>query len=439
MKIASALPLALFVVRAQAYSGQGLKKLTLGSSSPAPAPAGAAPAGPAAAVAALRVTFEIKNYNYYDLTKETCPKAVQLATSSKEKGKKADVTPAKGAPDFNNALDEISSKVDAFGRDVANGAGVAAEKSGDKPPPPPWMEKKAKGASFVETERVCVLEHRSLAAIHSKSDACKTVMDVFRAAIEEVVRDVIKCTAAKASSAPASAQAGSPATLEPLPPQQQAFLQKVASAPAAAAASAPGAAGIPDPAIFITFSPGKEVGSGRSVLVEITFTDKPNNGMDDVAMTKPIIQRSLDNGSLVREVKAALEILTGLIARLGKMTMKTSNVDGWNVSKCKGHIKSLVNTFSHTYTKEQVPMALYNECTTFMTRMSFSNDYVLDRMDTVLCRKTTAKFAKHWNFGEKASGEDFELMCVRSCEAKFGKNAPQCNVEAGDSLAGKPL
>jgi hypothetical protein len=485
MKIISALALSLLFARAAAHAGQGLSAIVLASNAPAPAPGPASgpAAGPAAALAGLRVTFEIKNYNYYDLTKETCPQTDEADASSKKKDVKIDLSPAKEG--IHNAIKEIATKADEMGEDLAEVAGVVekddkAEKppwmedkaaaapkkapSKAKAPPveeasssevdeigedlenmvdrkdksaaPPWMKDKEAGASLLETSKssVCVIEHKSLAAIHAKSDSCKTVMDVFRSAIEEVVRDVIKCALNSAVGSAPAAVAQSPATLVPLPPQ--AFLQ---SAPAPAPATAPAPAGPPDPAIFVTFTPGKEVGSGRTVIVEITFTDKPNNGIDDVAGVKPLIKQVIKDGTLMREMKAALEIVTGLMAKIGKVKMSTAAVDAWNVKKCEGHVKNIVGQFSHHYTREQVPMAMFNECTNFMTRMSFSNDYVLDRTDTIVCRQTTAKFAKHWNYGEKAKPEDFELMCVRSCEAKFGKNAPQCNVEAGDELASQPL
>jgi len=413
------------------------------STAPAPAPAGAAPAGgPAAALNGLRLSFEIKNYNYYDLTKETCPKAdvEEQVASPSVKGKNIDVVAKKaGKPQtFDSAVREMGRDADKFGENtIEKGKGVKVEAgapifgtAGKNSEKPPWMNKKDKEAeSLLETDRVCAIDHKSLAAIHSKSDACKSVADVFRAAIEEVVRDVLKCNF------------DGPVAPEGVASSPAAFLQKASSAPAAAVATAPAAAagGVPNPAIFVTFSTGKKVGRGKSVMVEITFTDQPENGMDDVALAKPLIQKALDNGSLVTELKTALQIITGITAKFGKRTMEAAAVEAWNVKKCEAHVKKMVNVFSHTYTKEQVPMAMYNECTNFMTKMSFSNDHVLDRMDTVVCRQTTAKFAKHWDVGEKAEDKDFELMCVRSCESKFGKDAPQCNVAAGDKLAGKPL
>jgi len=425
---------AVFVVQVAAR--------TLSANAPASAAASAAPAGPAAALNALRLSFEIKNYNYYDLTKETCPKAFddEQEVSPKAKGKKLEAVATKDGQSPDDDMKDVGKDADKFGKNLGNGVKVELGapllgKAGEKAEKLPWMKKKD-GASFLQSDRVCDIAPKSLASIHSKSDTCKSIADVFRAAIGEVVRDVLKCTfnsPAAPSPAPASGVAASPA----------AFLQKGASAPSAAVVAAPApataAASVPDPAIFVTFSVGKKVGRGKSVIVEITFTDQPENGMDDVALAKPLIQRFLDNGSLVQELKAALQTLTGITAKFGKRTLKEAAVAAWNVKKCEAHVKSIVNVFSHSYTKEQVPMAMYNECTNFMTRMSFSHDHVLDRMDTVVCRKTTAKFAKHWDVGEKAEDKDFELMCVRACEAKYGKAAPQCHVAAGNKLAGKPL
>jgi len=169
------------------------------------------------------------------------------------------------------------------------------------------------------------------------------------------------------------------------------------------------------------------------------LTDTPSNGLDDVALSKAIIERALKLGFLKKELKAGLAIVSGIWPKLGKVKVETVAVESWDVPTCEGHVKNIVQQFSHHYTREQVPMAMFNECTNFMTRISFSNDHVLDPVDTLVCRKTTATFAKHWNYGEKAKDEDFQLMCVTACEAKFGKKAPRCHVVTGDKLAGKPM
>jgi len=483
MKWTSVVLLAILVAKVAGYAGHGSERLAAPAPAPASAPApNAAPAAAATSLAALRVSFEIKNYNYYDLTKETCPETQEqedLPDSSSKKTNKVKKT--SGMPSWNKAMKDFSAGVDNMGKDISGDAekmkvggkpqpppwmdkeGVRHVQSGEKevirshhpdskvegvdnmanemkdhseklrvgekPPPPPWMEDK-EPLNLLE-ESVCVIEHKSLAAIHSKSNSCTTVMEVFRSAIKEVVHDVIKCTSKSTgsvrASAPAAATSSSPA----------AFLQS-AAAPVAASAQLPPNAW-PNVATFVTFFPGGKVGHGKSIMVEMTFTDTPANGVDDVALTKEIIATALKNGMLRKEMKTALEIVTGIKPRLGKVTMQAKAVEAWDVKKCEGHVKHIVDRFAQHYTRAQVPMAIYNECTTFMTRMSFSHDYVLDRTDTLFCKRTTAKFANKWNFKDDVDPVDFEEMCVHACESKFGQNAPQCNVAAGDKLAGKPL
>jgi len=465
---------------------------------PAPAPASGPASAPVASVAALQVKFEIKNYNYMDLTRKTCPETEEQAlnappkTKTKrpvpDKSKEVDldivripdevktvkVKPIKGEVpkvekppkvpiETGTGLGEHVNKV--IGQDVDNINDVAkgkkvhvlpevpkkVEKSveedvqnteqvaeGDVPDVKvPGAEVKVKGASFLETAynmetAACKVQHSSLAAIHAQSDACKTVMDVFRDATKEVVRNTIKC-AFNSMIAKGSSFAPAPAMASPAP---AAFLQHNQQ-PASPAPATPGPVE-PDVSIFVTFSPGREVGNGRSVIVEITFTDKPN-GQDDVAMVNQILQNAIDSGLLLKELKDMLTMITGLYPKVGPVKMQAKAIEAWNVEKCEKHITHLVNDFSRTYTRERVPQALFNECTNFMTKLSFSNDIILDPQDTEMCRKATARFAKRWNFGEKAEPKDFEIMCVRSCEYKFGKNAPQCNIETGDALAKQPL
>lgn len=283
-------------------------------------------------------------------------------------------------------------------------------------------------------------------------------MDVFRSALDETVHGVIKCATAEALAAPPAAAAPASAFL-------QHHDQQAAPGPAA-----PGGAE-PNPAIFVTFSPATEIGRARSVNVEITFTDTPENGVDDVALAHKILEYALEQGSLTNELKRTLEIVTGIRPKFGKVKMELVNVAAWDVKKCEGHIQRIVKQFQVYYTRERVPQALFNECTNFMTRLSFSHDYVLDSRDTAMCKETTAKFAEHWNFGQgtpapaapagpaapapavaappapaasaapgaPGAAEDFEALCVRACEAKFGLEAPQCNTHFGDALLGKPL
>lgn len=414
--------LVVHVAQSVAFSSNGVETLAVPGPAPAPGPATAPAPAPAAGVAALRVTFEIKNYNYYDLSKQTCPETVKTInrspTASKgsaEESAESDKQKVK-PPDATKVIDEIHEHA----KDIGEHFEAGAEK------PLPWMEKKG-GASMLQTN-ACNIQRNIGASLKTKSDKCETVMDVLRAAIKEVTKEVILCTLHSHSRPPAPApvpslQASVPGGLHALP--AAAFLQK-APAPAPAASLSPASAE-PEVAIFVTFAPGKEMGPGRSMIVHITLTDTPGNGIDDVAMAKELIENAVRSSVFATEIKTALAIVTGIMPKLSKVALQAKAVEQWDVKKCEGHVKGIVHQFSHTYTREQVPMALYNECTNFITKMSFSHDYVLDRMDTMACRETTARFAKHWDFGE-AKDEDFGPMCTRACEAKFGKGAPQCIV-----------
>jgi len=191
--------------------------------------------------------------------------------------------------------------------------------------------------------------------------------------------------------------------------------------------------------VFVTFAPGRKVGTGRSTIVQIIFHDTPGNGIDDVAAVKPFLAWTREAGIFSHQLEHALGVVTSIKPRIKKVNIATEVIEQWNINKCESHIKDIVDDFTLHYTRAQVPMALYNECTNFMTRMSFSHDYVLDPMDTRRCKRATRKFEKKWNYGKNAEEKDFEGMCFQACEAKYGRNAPTCNIHAGDGLINQPL
>jgi len=465
---------------------------------PSPAAAGPAPAPGLPGLEALHITFEIMNFNYFDLTKVTCPKKVKFPKSkAKAINKKAGKGSKKGPafkdplahldkalptikagdvpePNVTKAIHHVHGHSDAIAKEVQKvddfGKGVSGK--------PPWMEKKGKkekakakdgddddegGASMLQVAACAPMPDLA----EAKSEECTTVMDVLRDAIKETVRGIIDCLYAQSLAAgPAGAPGPSPAGaatlpvsalpaapagvsgLVPLPPQAAAaagvFLQNRALAPAPALAAGPAPAPIakatmPEVKIFVTFSPGREMEGGRSTIAEIAFLDTPKNGLNDVAMVMPLVGSALESGLLKKQVKKALKKVTGIKPKLHKVELKTKVIEQWDVVKCEEHIKGIVQQFTLHYTRNQVPMALYNECTNFMTKMSFSHDYVLDPQDTVRCRRATAKFASHWGFGENAKNSDFEDMCIKACEAKYGRNAPTCNLHSGDGLIDQPL
>jgi len=285
------------------------------------------------------------------------------------------------------------------------------------------------------------------------STECTSIQDVLRDAIKETVRGMISCLfeqSISGSPAPGPAPMALPAPVAVAPesllpaagPAASFLMSKPTKAaqpaPAPAPSPGPSAPQEPDVNIFVTFTQGRKVGAGMSTIVNIVFLDTPANGIDDVAVAKPFLEWA-SAGLLNHQMDHALQEVTNIKPKIHKVKMTTEMIEQWNVEKCEKHIKGLVDTFSLHYTRAQVPMALYNECTTFMTKMSFSHDYVLDHMDTVRCKRATRKFEKKWNYGKNTEPKDFEGMCLAACEAKYGKNAPTCNVHEGDGLHGQPL
>lgn len=177
----------------------------------------------------------------------------------------------------------------------------------------------------------------------------------------------------------------------------------------------------------------------RTVIVKVTLVDRPKNGVDDLHASKAILKAMLASGELKTQIKAAIFAVTGVAPKISGLKVKSATVEGWDVKKCSSHMSTIVKSFTIHYSRAQVPLALYNECTNFMTKISFSHDYVLDHRDAARCRIATRKFERKWKYGKKADPKDFGNMCVRFCEAKYGNDAPSCHVSHGDKLAGQPL
>merc|ERR1719183_2620969 len=94
--------------------------------------------------------------------------------------------------------------------------------------------------------------------------------------------------------------------------------RKAAAAKAAAGAPGPSPGGAPAPSVptmpdvqvFITFSPGRKIGKGRSTMVEVAFLDTPSNAVDDVAAAKPFLDWMTKTGLFTHEVGQGLKEVT---------------------------------------------------------------------------------------------------------------------------------
>jgi len=165
----------------------------------------------------------------------------------------------------------------------------------------------------------------------------------------------------------------------------------------------------------------------QTTLLRVTLFERPGNGIDDTLGLKTQLKTLMHTGVLKASLEVAIEAVTGVKPKLAHLKVHSKSIALWDVQKCGNHMSKIVKSFAVHYTRRQVPMALYNACSTFMTKMSFSHDYILDNRDAVHCRTATRSFAQRWKMGKKDSDpKDFDKMCGRFCQAKYGEDSPQC-------------
>jgi len=165
-----------------------------------------------------------------------------------------------------------------------------------------------------------------------------------------------------------------------------------------------------------------------SVMVDVTITEGLDNGATDLEQSQKYVRTALLSGQLKESLRGAIYEVTGDAPDVRNLDVTKAKITQWNIDKCEKHFTKMVNTFTLHYTRAQVPAALYNECTNFMPKMSFSRDHILDSGDAARCRKATRAFQKHWKYGKNSKPKDFQQICLETCEAKFGKLAPRCHV-----------
>jgi hypothetical protein len=330
----------------------------------------------------------------------------------------------KGMDVVDGAAHEIEHGVEVVGHEIekdAKKAGHAIEHAGDGLKPKQGL-----------------LQRRRQLPYHD--DECETVEEVFRHAVEEVIHHTIEVFFDPHHLHHEQPLIAAPGPAVPNGMQPHAFLQS-APAPAPMMAAIESREEIE---VYVVFEPGRAFGPGnnpgKTIIVEILVTDALGGIEHDLTPLEHMFEEAMYSALFNNQMAAAFQKVTGVAPAMGVYHIKKKHIDLWNVTQCEGHLKSLISRFSRTYTRERVPSALYNECTNFMTKISFSHDYVLDRQDSVVCEKTTARFAKHWDYGKNPALFDFELMCVAACKHKFGKHAPKCQHEeaAGPSPAPSP-
>jgi hypothetical protein len=402
------------------------------------------------------VSFEIHNIDYNDLSEQTCPKKTVSHGAGSSGVDYDDDTDDDGEDEGpKDVIDHVMSGTKKLDKDMTKGIKNGVDGVREKIPPLPWMEK---GGALLQQANACVLTRRTLKATRARSKHCETVMEVFRRAIKEVVTDIITCMSITPAEEkkieeyelalpPGIAAAPAAATSFKLHKHKKrglrhrstAFLDSSAPAPAPMA-PVPQALVGSNVEIMVSFMPGESIGMGKSIIVDVGVMSLAAGGsVDHLKGFEDLLNKAIASGALAKEIEQALQLITGIAPKIDGFVLKHEKFAPFNMTKCEGHVKSIVKQFAKTYTKERVPMALYNECTNFMTKISFSNDRILDQRDTQACKETTASFAKHWKFGEKAADYDFMFMCRRACQAKFGELAQMCQVPGGPGPAPAPV
>jgi hypothetical protein len=441
---------------------------------PAPSPSlAASPASaPSPAISTASVEWDVENLNYYDLTKPWD----ETDENAKNLGSLANKPSGKSAEKPSGAADELSDVAESVNEGLAN---VADGKIGTAEGPSKGelknaakdVEKSVDGAMPDIGDTVDALPGVALLAnqVSVGKPEKVTVQNALRKAIEGAVKTTVcnplgqsasPAPALVLSTAPAPAPAPTTATLN-IPPPVNAILMAVASnrlrgnAPAPASAMSPASASCPQPKVHVAFSPGRSM-EGNSLLavqsgarlpprpigtrVKVSMFDRPGNALDDLAEAKAAMHTALANGVFMGNVHDAFhDVLPALVPKIVGLKIQNEVVKAWDIAKCESHMSTLVRNFTVHYTKRQVPMALYNECTDFTTKISFSHDYILDPQDAARCRSATKSFALKWKLGKNNDPKYFEEMCLTFCEAKFGNDAPLCHITAGDKLGGAPL
>jgi len=507
-----------------------------GSSAPSSAPA-SAPSAPLPSLNTLEVAWEIKNLNYYDLTKPWTPgkdvravgkdwtdeTAVErfadgLKNEKKKKSGKAGINPLK---DLHKGVGKVTDHIDKHADKAQEGADKAldgpddkaldglmkADKAlaksnavsddtkanqgsalpwptkgqGDAPASPKSKDdaappkskamlqgkgngKKAPEGSGLPWPTKAVqfgLYHRKNALLldrkSKQTSGVTTIQKVLRRSIEDSIKEMF-CTQTSSGPGPAPAPAPGPVLLPTpngaIPPPVNAALLSV---PAPMPAAAPSPMPMPEPEcqtpkVHVIFSPGSEM-KQRNVMtnkppvefppkttkVTVSIFDRPKNDENDLQKAAVVFKKALATGDLIEEMAEAVGKVTGIAPKFTGLKVKPATVKAWDIEKCENRMSKIIKTFTVHYTKRQVPMALYNECTNFVTKISFSHDHVLDHRDEVRCREATASFAKRWKLGKNDNPKDFNKMCVGFCEAKYGNDAPMCHLTGGDELASQPL
>lgn len=193
--------------------------------------------------------------------------------------------------------------------------------------------------------------------------------------------------------------------------------------------------------ISVSYHPGEAHTSatgaslGRSLLVTVIVSD-----FSEAYDPAQVLQSKIMDGTLASSLENAMYETTGLHPKFATMTAKHEKFDQWPIDNCTTHLAGIVKMFSLAYTREEVPMAIYNECTNFMPKLSFSSDLSIGQNDKKRCRQATLEFAKQWNYGKSKVPVKNLLggFCGNVCKLKYGEHHPSCGSRGMPSPAPAP-
>jgi len=234
--------------------------------------------------------------------------------------------------------------------------------------------------------------------------------------------------------------------------------------------------------VFVQFYPGEERPVvedgevGRSTIVKVWLSGAPNTGVFELApWIEAVLKRHEQDGLLEMLLEKRLFDATEIAPKISGITdIRLDSKQQWSLDTCEFHMHKIMREFSMAYTRRMVPTAIYNECTNFVSEVSFSHDRIFDSHDRIKCRHATVKLSKEWNFGNGPptttasplqddapapapgpnpapaaspaaspggpapgpSKPDIDLrgFCADVCEIKYGNDAPTCHVTEGKKL-----
>lgn len=164
---------------------------------------------------------------------------------------------------------------------------------------------------------------------------------------------------------------------------------------------------------------------GKTTFVEATVTQLAGNAMDELPAIKAILEKAVENGDLEVNLRDRLAEVVGIQAYIQHMFVEVQEITQWSVDSCSSHMATVVAKFSAAYTRREVPMAIFNECTNFMPALTFSHDHHPTKLDVRRCKDATVNFVNYWNYGKPNWKYGYSHEVLRRAPPGWGVPPPQ--------------